>query len=313
LNKPFYIFLFVILFCCEAKTQTNLVPNGSFEDTLACPYSQGQVTFANHWDEYASADYYNSCAPSPLFSTPFNWAGHQLPKDGNAYVGLNTYADYIIDGREYIYCKLKSQLTVGKKYYISFYVCCSKANYISASRYTNNIGSRFTTFFPNSSQVVNYSHINATNLLSDTVNWTKIEGTYIADSTYEYFSIGNFYSDTNTQVGNFFSNIQNIAYYFIDDVYVGEEQLFQVNSDINIPNIFTPNSDGINDLWQFDLKKNAVCIIYNRWGNKIFESNKNVIKWDGRTTSGIECADGIYYYVIQAEKENYKGFIQLIR
>ena len=203
-NKSLYIFLFIILFCHEAKTQTNLVNNGSFEDTISCPFGQGQVSFAYYWNEYGSADYYNSCAYSSMFSTPFNWGGYQTPKDGNAYTGLITYADYFIDGREYIYTKLKSPLAIGKKYNVRFYVCCSKANFISASRHTNNIGCLFTTFFPNSSQVVNYSHINAPGILSDTVNWVKIEGVFIADSVYEYLSIGNFYSDINTQVGVFF-------------------------------------------------------------------------------------------------------------
>jgi gliding motility-associated-like protein len=313
LKKPFYIFLFIILFCCEAKTQINLVTNGSFEDTLVCPFNQGQVSFANNWNEYASADYFNNCSSSPMFSTPFNFGGYQMPKDGNAYVGLNTFADYLVDGREYIYSKLKNPLIIGEKYYVSFYICCSKANFISASKYSNNIGCRFTTFYPNVSQVVNYSHINTANLQSDTVNWTKVDGVFIADSVYEYLSLGNFYNDINTQVGSFFSNTQNIAYYYIDDVFVGLEKISPLNNDIVIPNIFTPNNDNTNDNWEFKLNDNLSCIVYNRWGLKIFETTKSIIKWDGRTTSGEQCVDGNYFYTIETKEKKIRGFIQLIR
>jgi len=37
LFKPFYIIIFLLLFCCEAKTQTNLVYNGDFEIYDTCP------------------------------------------------------------------------------------------------------------------------------------------------------------------------------------------------------------------------------------------------------------------------------------
>ena len=49
MNKPFYIFLFILVFCGEAKTQANLVPNGSFEDTLSCPNNGGQIGLAKKW------------------------------------------------------------------------------------------------------------------------------------------------------------------------------------------------------------------------------------------------------------------------
>lgn len=100
-------------------------------------------------------------------------------------------------------------------------------------------------------------------------------------------------------------------YLFIDDISIKEiEQLTPI-----IPNVFSPNGDLVNDVWRCDFSafENASCFIYNRWGNLIFYSNKQIILWDGRTTSGNQCEDGIYFYCIETEKEKYKGHIQLIR
>ncbi len=304
------------MLCCKVNAQTNLVPNGSFEDTIGCPNLAGQVTLAKYWYEYASADYFNSCSSNPDFSTPTNWGGFQQPRTGSAYIALTSYADYYPDGREYVYAKLLDTLEEGKMYRVTFFSCCSKSHPISASRYTNNIGCRFTTFFPNVSQVVNYSHINNNLTLSDTVNWVKIEGTFIADSAYQYISIGNFYDDNHTQIGTYFNNNENIAYYFIDDISVVEGYVDTLeNIEINIPNIFTPNLDGINDSWKIDLSvyNNVSCLVYNRWGNLIYQTKEKIINWNGETNLGTKCVDGVYFYIIKIDSKIYKGTVQLIR
>lgn len=62
-----------------------------------------------------------------------------------------------------------------------------------------------------------------------------------------------------------------------------------------LPNIFTPNSDGLNDFFE-PIKNRYVhsieLIIYNRWGQLVFETAKPEIEWDGGKLS-----DGVYYYV----------------
>lgn len=70
---------------------------------------------------------------------------------------------------------------------------------------------------------------------------------------------------------------------------------------IFIPNVFTPNGDNSNDV--FNIKgENILSIdakIFNRWGQLIYSWNAVKGFWDGRTTSGIEAADGTYYYLIK--------------
>lgn len=67
-----------------------------------------------------------------------------------------------------------------------------------------------------------------------------------------------------------------------------------------LPNVFTPNNDGANDLFipvnyrfieRIDLK------VFNRWGQLVFATEDPNINWDGTNTNGTKLHDGTYYYV----------------
>jgi gliding motility-associated-like protein len=90
-------------------------------------------------------------------------------------------------------------------------------------------------------------------------------------------------------------------------------------SAINAPNVFSPNGDGINDEFRVAYKSiiEFQCIIYNRWGSKIFEWNDIQKGWDG-TLNGKPVHEGAYFYVIRARGSddkvyNLKGDINLLR
>ena len=89
---------------------------------------------------------------------------------------------------------------------------------------------------------------------------------------------------------------------------------------LSMPNIFTPNGDGINDVYVPNAHgmKTLDCTIYDRWGAKIIDMDMDMEYWDGYTTSGLPCTAGTYFYVITATDVNsktysLKGYIQLIR
>lgn len=89
---------------------------------------------------------------------------------------------------------------------------------------------------------------------------------------------------------------------------------------INIPNVFSPNGDNNNDAWYVNSSgmKEFQVDIYDRWGLKVWEADAATIKWDGRTTAGVECTDGTYFYILKAitvTNKDYstKGFINLVR
>lgn len=85
------------------------------------------------------------------------------------------------------------------------------------------------------------------------------------------------------------------------------------NNELLIPNVFSPNGDGINDMFIIEgLQDEDEVIIYNRWGIKVYEFAKINDAWDGRTTAGEKCIEGVYYYVvIRKNNEIKKGFIHL--
>ncbi len=99
-------------------------------------------------------------------------------------------------------------------------------------------------------------------------------------------------------------------YYLVDSL-----KLYELSNEFNSPNVFSPNGDGINDLFIIKgLSKGDRVAVCNRWGTKVFEFAGTKDGWDGRTTSGEECSAGVYYYTI-SKKNNYnlKGFVHLIR
>jgi len=61
----------------------------------------------------------------------------------------------------------------------------------------------------------------------DTINWTKIFGSFVADSAYNYIMIGNFFDDVSTTVFN--QGIGPSAYYYVDEVCVSTDSLFAMN------------------------------------------------------------------------------------
>lgn len=88
---------------------------------------------------------------------------------------------------------------------------------------------------------------------------------------------------------------------------------------IFIPNAFSPNGDGVNDLLRFSGKYvvSFHLAVYSRWGEKVFETNDINSFWDGRY-NGTNCLPGVYTYYCkvkcEAGYENLlKGDITLIR
>jgi len=90
-------------------------------------------------------------------------------------------------------------------------------------------------------------------------------------------------------------------------------------TELRVPNIFTPNEDGKNDYFIITSKSILTkyeITIFNRWGRKVFETHDINYSWDGRT-QGNYCSPGVYYYVITYQTTDrpkiLKGFLHLCR
>jgi gliding motility-associated-like protein len=82
-----------------------------------------------------------------------------------------------------------------------------------------------------------------------------------------------------------------------------------VRYEVRIPNVFTPNGDGVNDRYLEDMDLKNI-IILNRWGQVMYEGTDG---WDGRI-NGVEATPGTYFYIITTLiDEVYKGALTLLR
>jgi len=94
-----------------------------------------------------------------------------------------------------------------------------------------------------------------------------------------------------------------------------EYKWFCVDSkpEFDVPNVFTPNGDGQND--DFIIHGKAIvefkCIIFNRWGQKLYEWDDITKGWNGKINgNGAEASPGVYYYVVTAKDKKGKDYEQ---
>lgn len=77
-----------------------------------------------------------------------------------------------------------------------------------------------------------------------------------------------------------------------------------VSRELMVPNVFSPNGDKKNDRFEVSTPGDYIYSfrIYSRNGVMIFLSRSERISWDGRTASGQEAPEGVYYYVIESDE-----------
>lgn len=88
-----------------------------------------------------------------------------------------------------------------------------------------------------------------------------------------------------------------------------------------LPNVFTPNGDQVNDLMvpinypatnPKAIVEQVEMTIFNRWGNVVFATNDPLINWDGKHyTNGQDVADGVYFYVCKVFIRTFDGLEEI--
>jgi hypothetical protein len=228
--KKVKIFLtsYLVILTSFFYSQTNLVPNPSFEDTINCP--NGDINKVKFWfDSGGDAEGFNPCSNSyTSFGVPNNIGGHRTPYDGNSYAGLGLYFTHLPNVRENICVQLAQPLVKGTNYYVSAYI--SRSDNLdgqgdSTGIAINKFGFLFSTLShtANPAPINNFAQVYSSAIITDTLNWTKIEGSFVADSVYNYLTVGNFYDDSHTNK-IMYSN-RNCAYYYVDMICVSTNSL----------------------------------------------------------------------------------------
>ena len=308
MKKIFYLAIICLTFTAvEISFAQNLVSNCSFEQYDTCPDNQGQIQRATGWLKthgFGDADYYNSCAAGAWSVPP--QINYQLAASGNAFGGIIFFSE-LIGSVEAIHTVLSSPLSPGTTYYVSFKVnlCYNASAFMNQA--INKIGAKFTTGPP--PLVNNSAHVYSNAVITDSVNWTNISGSFVADSAYTHIFLGVFFDTASVTSVTLSPALIDRAYYFIDDVSVSSD------SSVACPVVGIDESSNHNELAIFpnpasdevrlvvpDPGGKIVAGIYNMMGKKIFsqalsENSKQV------TINISSLPPGVYFIMVNGNKK----------
>ena len=318
--KKILLFLFFILVLGSTKAQTNLVLNPSFEDTVSCPSAANQIDASANWNASSgSPDYMNVCCTDGLVGVPLNFGGYQQAASGYSYSAFATYVSLISNYRECIGGMLSSSLLIGVKYFVSFKVALSIDSSNSPNCASNKMGAMFSTVLYNAASspapITNNPQVYSNSIITDTLNWTRIKGSFISDSSYNYIILGNFFDDSHTNTLPITSGSGYTAYYYCDDICVSTDSAYTYNysytgikeenkqPDISIyPN---PATDFINIVFAY-LNEPYTIKIFDVLGREIFFKEKIIN--NNETISIADIKSNVLFVKIlyQNKQYNYK-------
>ncbi len=221
----------------------NLLKNGSFELHDSCPNTFDQIRFARYWDaidtNYVFADsaffsfsdqypeYVNVCGAGAA-SVPINPNFHHYPRTGNGMVQSAIFNDYSLTITSGIYWfnyfqgRLINRLTAGQSYCVTFYTLQEPGSQYAINKigaYLDD-GSIDTTRTPAKVQSQYTPQVFDTSVISDTVNWTRIQGSFVANGAEKFITIGMFFDTGNVRHVNVLYSISGYGLYLFDDISV---------------------------------------------------------------------------------------------
>ena len=329
--RIFALLMFIfMLFQPSGISSQNIVLNPSFEEYnyINCNYMFILSSFPpnnNTWDSSncviqwtnpsnGSPDYLiipgAGSILSPTVNAPNSYWGYQYPQDGEAYAHFGSYKDINsscdFSRREYIQGKLSRPLNSGIEYSFGFYVVLSEI-----STHSSKIGVAFSedsVYYNTMDCLVSqgfYPDLETDEFVSDTADWTKVEWIYTATGGERFFTVGNFWCDSTSS----FLYVDTVGFidchmssYYVDDFFMYELTDTMSIHNVYIPNVFSPDGNGQNDV--FRIRGAAISeikqfLIYNRWGEKVFETNDYNIGWDG-VYRGKPAPQAVYTYYVEA-------------
>ncbi len=327
-------------------TSQNLVPNWSFEEKDSCPTYDFQLTPAckfwfdpitvmynppigQNWNVngWGGASYFHECGGA-FANVPNNLYGYQYARTGDAYAGtlIFVHDSTLIRANKfynYIEVELVEPLSKNSWYCAEFYYAMIDPQYIAhrANYELVELGMLFTDTLVRRASGINTQQpqniyaqpqVSAMMVALDTLSWIKVSGVFKASGGEKFLTIGPF-----DEVDTINKEIYTFVYF--DDVsvyYCGEDTIKEVDS-LQIPNVFTPNGDGINEVFEYRNQEqwDFETQVFNRWGGVVYE-NASSQNWDGRY-KGELVSEGVYFYVIKArakttgEERRYKGTVSV--
>jgi len=343
MKKTRLVHLILIFMSSAAIAQCqNLVPNPSFEQykklncewlRLLYPFQNSQLAFDSLLYDWVTPDYRagvdlfstlvnpdcyktSSICNTSLYCTTNPLSIGAYPKDGNNMCLLSLLGFYQSKNnsntRGYLQTPLVSQLAPNTSYVAGCYTMLPTIYYGDFA--CNNLGMLFTAEALNStssgSDLLRYTpQVNQAGINKDHGVWKKVFGCFTSTGNEQFLTIGNFYDDNHTKAELIVPQYDpgsDFASYVIDSVFTEEVK------NPFIPNVITPNGDGLND--KFVIEKIHYgwwsLEVVNRWGKQVYQSSDYRNTWTGDNLSV-----GVYYYELQHRCPgiSYKGSITILR
>ncbi len=328
--KSLQLVIAALLISFSAGSQ-NLVPNPGFESNTGLPTTTGQWALANDWSNAASMN------SSPDYFHNLGILGGDLPEtpigevhafEGDAVMGFAATGEKGLNFREYLSVKLTQALEPGRAYELSFRITNGQVSAFSnAGLSTSHMGMCVSVDAP--VQVGNTPLLDEpTARFGNTIygsTWRFVQFYFEADVAAEYLTIGVFGMDADKDIIDQTGNNPSLAYYFVDDFKMvevdpvpiheevvdpreekNEEEVEIVDvydeyqADFYIPNAFSPDNDGINDVF-FPYSKKGYSFemkIFNKWGELVYTLDETSKGWDGSNVKRNTTSDFFVWQLI---------------
>ena len=310
-------------------TGVSQIKNGSFEVCTAYPSQTGQIDLASGWSNAgsssASPDYFHY-AGNMAGDIPVTPVGTVDAFQGSGIAGISATGIPGSNYREYLCNHLVDATIVGDEYRLTLQV--SNGTWAEGSLSglkTSHLGIYLSEAAPGQ---VNNDPLNVSpHAVLDTVvfsrDWVKLSFHFTASGPYRFLTFGVFGDDLGKTIEVEDGDSPQLAYYFVDDVSLvslsaPEQNIEYSHNDrfeehqspstegelgdltFYIPNAFTPNQDGDNDVFVPVLPhvRDYHLQIFSRWGEIVFDSDNPTSGWDGCTPKGETAQPGMYIWQI---------------
>jgi len=323
--------------------------NPGFETSTALPSAPGMWHLLPGWNNALSG------LSSPDFFHMDGTLGGDLPETPVALV--NPYQGRGIAGlavikrngagqplsREYLVQSFAEPLIVGQHYQLSFAFTNGERIATSWSGLSvNGLGVALSTDQPSQfgDGILDLPPVFAFSYARYDEDWSEVIVTFQADAPYKFMTVGVFLPDDDVEASISSGENPSLAYYFFDafslepvpppgnplpaqDEVKGpdpSEGFEEAEFGTFIPNAFSPNDDGLNDIFRPEVGSVLPVSfrIFSRWGGLIAELDPGQPVWDGKDSNGQLLEPGMYIWMLEwprntpQERRNQQGAVLLL-
>jgi gliding motility-associated-like protein len=203
---------------CDPCQQQNAIVNSDFA-AAGCPTTLGNINTASLWQSplnSTAADIFAACG-NDIAGIPNNQYGTQGAYSGNHYAGIQVYDPNAPEAlQQFVAQQLLTPLQVGQTYCFKMRVSLAD----NSSHAIDELGAYFsaTAFDAANGATTPQVSNQVGGIISDTIGWREISGSFVAGTDYNYITIGNFVAYTPNALS--MGGSENGAYYYIDEVSV---------------------------------------------------------------------------------------------